>query len=275
MMCMGSRVAVIIVSHNSQAYLEKCLRSLGEQTLEIATIVVVDSGSDDCSYLQVLAKKFSFLLILEKNIGFSRANNLGLAALSNEIDYVIFVNPDVFLSPQFVSQAVRVCGAEPDYGVVSGKLFTYDLLNDTATTRFDSTGISRTFFGRWIDRGQGEEDSGQYESAEPMKALCGALLFCRKDALNSLEQKGFDEDFFLYKEDIELCLRLWKKGWKCIYEPKLVGYHCRGWQQNRAKIPKFFRTTAAYSELLLYKKHPSPYILWAMLKYFLVKVCNV
>ncbi|MCI5208737.1 MAG: hypothetical protein D3910_08075, partial [Candidatus Electrothrix sp. ATG2] len=81
----------------------------------------------------------------------------------------------------------------------------------------------------------------------------------------------FDPDFFLYKEDIELCLRIRKAGWRLVSLPEILVYHCRGWQKDRQDISFQLRLTAAKSELLLYRKHPSPYILWALSKYLLVR----
>ncbi|MCI5124778.1 MAG: hypothetical protein D3925_09945, partial [Candidatus Electrothrix sp. AR5] len=127
------------------------------------------------------------------------------------------------------------------------------------------------------DRSQGEKDRGQYPNPEDVPALCGAFLFCRQSMLAqlSLDRSSsaavFDPDFFLYKEDIELCLRINKLGWRIVYHPGIQVYHCRGWQKERQQIPYQQRLTAAKSELLLYKKHPSLYILWAWFKYLLVR----
>ncbi|MCI5146265.1 MAG: hypothetical protein D3923_12225 [Candidatus Electrothrix sp. AR3] len=116
---------------------------------------------------------------------------------------------------------------------------------------------------------------------EDVPAVCGAFLFCRKTMLEQLaliqhnDSVVFDPDFFLYKEDIELCLRVRKSGWRITYLPEVVVYHCRGWQKKRQQIPHQLRLTAATSELLLYKKHPSPYIFWALAKYLLVRWLKV
>ena len=80
----------------------------------------------------------------------------------------------------------------------------------------------------------------------------------------------FDPDFFLYKEDIELCLRIRKTVWKIVYVPGILVYHCRGWGKRR-EMPYEQRLLAARSELLLYVKHPSGYMIWAVAKYVLVR----
>jgi len=269
---MGRTVAAIVVSHNSASCLEQCLHALSAQSKKLVDIVVVDSGSDDISYLEKLNTKYSFQLCLKKNVGFSRANNIGVSLLGSNVEYVVFLNPDVFLPVSFIQSALTIIEKDPSAGIISGKLLGYDLKAKKATGRIDSTGVQRKIYGRWLDRGQGEKDLGQYDTPKAMNALCGALLFCRNAALQSLHAPVFDADFFLYKEDIELCLRLRKEGWGLLYHPDLVAYHCRGWQGERDKMSYFLRKTAASSEILLYRKHPSPYMAWAMFKYFLVTV---
>ncbi len=272
---MSPKVAAIVVSHNSEPTLERCLQGLTAQDYSLDTIVLVDSGSADQEYLRRLEKKYSFQLQLKENIGFAKANNLGFEKILSNTRFVLFVNPDLFLPPDFVSKALTICDNDSAIGIVSGKLFGYDLKHDKPSGRIDSTGILRKWYGRWYDRGQGETDTQQYDRPESMPALCGALLFCRYQALHSLAGSVFDPDFFLYKEDIELSLRMRKFGWKLLYHPELSAYHCRGWNNERAEMAYKLRKIAAQSEILLYKKHPSPYILWALFKYFLVTVFHL
>ncbi len=272
---MSPKVATIVVTHNSEATIGLCLEGLAAQESAVEEIVVVDAGSTDCSYLESLRETYSISLLCTENIGFSRANNLGYETLSPDIQYVVFVNPDLFLGPDCVTRALQLCVEDSSVAMVSGRLLGYDLIQNKANGRIDSTGILRRWYGRWYDRGQGEQDHGQYRKAETMPALCGALLFCRRRSLESLDGQVFDPDFFLYKEDIELGLRLRKAGWKLLYTPDITAFHCRGWNSNRGAIPRKLRLLAAKSEVLLYKKHPSPYMIWALLKYFLVTVFHL
>jgi len=272
------KVAAIIVSHNSEATLERCLQGVLAQDYSLESIILVDSGSRDRSFLEELKEKYPIQLVLAVNIGFSRANNLGYGKLSSEMDFVVFVNPDLFLPSDFISKAIGLCDDYTEIGILSGKLFGYDLEHDKPSGRLDSTGINRKWYGRWYDRGQGEPDNSEdrkFDRPEFMPALCGALLFCRNKALSPFAKAVFDPDFFLYKEDIELCLRLRKSGWKLLYHPELSAFHCRGWKDERAAMSHRLRKIAAKSEVLLYKKHPSPYMLWALLKYFLVLVVRL
>ncbi len=264
-------VSAVLVSHNSQATLARCLGALFEQKYPLDSVVLVDSGSSETDFLQEFDQYDRLQIIYGENKGFSRANNLGYRKLSPETDYVLFVNPDLFVLSDTVGKAVSICEENPGVGMLSGRLLGYDMAQDKANGRIDSTGIVRQWYGRWIDRGQGEPDSGVYLEPMEMPALCGAFLFCRSAALKSLGTPVFDPDFFLYKEDIELSLRLRKNGWSLLYHPDLKVYHCRGWQSERAEMSSALRLLAAKSEILLYRKHPSPYMVWAVLKYILVR----
>jgi GT2 family glycosyltransferase len=99
-------------------------------------------------------------------------------------------------------------------------------------------------------------------------------MCCRLRALHQFKGNVFDPDFFLYKEDIELCLRLRASGWTLVYDPRLIAHHCRGWAGNRQKMSYELRLMAARNEVLLYRKHPGPAMAWALLKLFLVQVCR-
>lgn len=273
---MPTPVYAIIVTHDSAAVLPACLTALAQQTMPVAGIVIVDSGSTDRGYLDPLRNQERLVLIEAENVGFGRANNIGMAAIPADARIVLFLNPDTFLLPDSVARINQILDSRELAGVVTGKLLAYDPVRARPTGLLDSTGIFRRWYGRWVDRGQGEADTGQYGTASLVPAVCGALMCCRIEALRSLGgNEVFDADFFLYKEDIELSLRMKKRGWQLVYDPSLVAYHCRGWRQDRRQIPYALRIMAAKNEILLYTKHPSPYIVWALAKYLLVRYSRI
>jgi len=272
---MGKVVHIIIVTHNSADVLPSCLMHLSVQSSSFNSVIIVDSGSTDTGYLDTLSGQDKIKLIKSENRGFGRANNLGFNEIVDEDGVVIFLNPDTFLPADYISRAVAVLSDNPEAGVVSGKLLGYDIKKGTATGRIDSTGIFRTWYGRWYDRGKGEEELGRYNQVQNIPAVCGALMVCRMSALQNYHGEIFDNDFFLYKEDIELSIRLRRDGWKLLYDPRLIAFHCRGWQNKRKEMPFSLRHMAAENELKLYRKHPSPYMLWALMKYLSVAVFHL
>ncbi len=270
-------VAVIIVCHNPAQDLARCLAALETGSLVPALTCIVDSGSDDAGYLDALAERPDILCLREGNIGYGPGNNRGLSAVPPDIPYILFLNPDCFVLPDTLERAVALLEADPALAAVGPRLAGFDRGRDTPTGLLDSTGIVRSWYGRWRDRGQGEPDDGRYRTPEVMPALCGAFLFCRRNALEAaapVPGQAFDPAFFLYKEDIELCLRLRKKGFRLLYHPELRAYHCRGWQ-GRAAMPQRLKLIAAANEIRLYRRHPSPCMLWALAKYALVRLLGL
>lgn len=271
-----ARIAVIVVTHNSEPYLDRCLRAVRNQADE-PHLTVVDSGSACTAYLNSIDTTAHTRLLRTSNIGFARANNMGYAGCPEEAEFVVFLNPDAFVGEGIFARAMEILASRPQVGCLTGRLLGYDIALDRPTGLIDSTGIFRRWYGRWYDRGQGEPDQGQHSIEAEVPAGCGALLFCRRAALDQVLLAGrgvFDPGFFLYKEDIELCLRLRAGGWTILYHPEFKAFHCRGWSPDRSVMARDRRLAAAASEVLLYRRHPSMYMLWALAKYLLVRWLN-
>jgi GT2 family glycosyltransferase len=103
-------------------------------------------------------------------------------------------------------------------------------------------------------------------------------MFCRLEALRETElapSTVMDPKFFMYKEDIDLSLRLRKQGWKLLFSPQLKAYHCRGWKKERSQVPRSLRIQSAKNEIRLHYRLKSPYILYSLLKYVSVKIFNL
>lgn len=267
-------VTAIIVTHDSQPVIGRCLAAIRAQTARPEQVVIVDSGSQESSYLRRL-EGGDVMVHCVDNIGFAAANNLGVSLASSASRYLLFLNPDAFMAPGVLAAAAVIMAENDRVGIVGGRLTGYDSDLDTPTGRLDSTGIFRSWYGRWYDRGQGQPDGANYRSAQTVPALCGAFLFCRRRAVEPELPQLFDEDFFLYKEDIDLCLRIRRRGWQCRYEPTLTVFHCRGWSADRKKMSRGLRLMAARNEVRLTVKHRSPYIAWALAKYLLVRAADL
>ncbi len=271
---MDAKLFVIVVTHNSRQVLPLCLHALSQSTFKPAGIAVVDAGSSCTQYLEDIAGEGLFI-IKERNIGYGRANNLGYTVCPGDAQYILFLNPDCLVSPTALERAVQILDEHTSIACVGARLQGFDLEKQRATGRLDSTGIFRSWYGRWFDRGQGEPDGTNYQWPQETPAACGAFLCCRKEALAETALAPdtiFDPAFFLYKEDIELCLRLRDKGWRIVYHPAVQAMHARGWAVQRSEVPYPLRREAAKNEVLLYRRHPSIYMLWALAKYVLVRL---
>ncbi|SPJ31592.1 unnamed protein product [Candidatus Protochlamydia amoebophila UWE25] len=275
--------AAIIVTHNSQECLSLCMKALFAQTRLLDLIVIIDSGSTDASYLKLdyLSDPSVKICLLKNNVGFCQGNNIGLSYIPSDTDYLLFLNPDTFLTPHFIQDALALMDKEAfeKVAALSGWLLGFDLELQQETGNIDSSGIFRSWYGRWFDRYQGERYREDWKGGfEFVPALCGALMFCRYSALESVllgPNQIMDPSFYMYKEDIDLSVRLRQQGWVLGFDPQLKAYHCRGWKKDRTKVARHFRLISARNEMKLYRRMKSPFYLYAVLKYSMVKIFDL
>ena len=277
---MGS-VSVVIVTHNSSVFMSRLIYSLECQTKMPDLVVIVDSGSTSTEYLDRLrTSALTCSIILKSNIGFAAGSNEGWR-ISRDHDFVLFLNPDAFLTPDYLEQSIQFMEdeAQQNVGMLTGTLLGYNISQDCPTGFVDSTGIMQTWYGRSYDRDQGAPTSvlkkyGGKPNAVP--AICGAAMLARQAALSSVSVGGniFQSDYFMYKEDIDLSWRVARAGWTLIHHPDLAVYHCRGWK-SRTAMPKALRLLSAKNEIKMFYKHRSPYIFFGLIKYCGVKLLNL
>jgi GT2 family glycosyltransferase len=159
--------------------------------------------------------------------GFARAMNRGIAASRG--DFVLLCNADLFPSSTYVDEMLTFFEAQPVVGMATGKILRYDLDADRPLDLIDSTGLAIRRSRRFVTRGEGQRDTGQFDSPEEVIGVDGAALFARRAMLESIAIDGeyFDESFFMYKEDWDLSWRVNLAGWSCWYVPSAVAFHCR------------------------------------------------
>ena len=167
------------------------------------------------------------MLALAENVGFAAAMNAGIDATSGR--YVLSLNPDCRLAPDYAARLVRKMDARPAAGSATGRIYRAEGDDLSPTPRLDSTGIVFTSSGRHFDRGSQEEAEGKYLEDEDVAGTTAAAGLYRREALESakISTGYFDSDFFLYREDADLAWRLQRLGWKCLYVPGAVAWHRR------------------------------------------------
>ncbi|CCB91947.1 glycosyltransferase, family 2 [Waddlia chondrophila 2032/99] len=271
------RVSVIIISYNNESQVAKCLDALRQQTVSPHQMILVDTGSKDRSYLEKYREE-CYVIEAEPHCGFCVGNNLGYLAVDPEADAVLFLNPDAFLFPDFLENGARYLSHHTDVGAITGLTLGYDFEMKKPTGFVDTTGIFSTWYGKWYDRGQGSiYDPVNSPGHGDIPAICGAVFLGRKKALDQtrINREVMDSRYFMYKEDIDLSLRLLKKKWKLRYVPELKAYHCRGWKKNRKEMPRQYRLYSARNELRVNwgRKHLIG-SLYSLTKYLTVKVFN-
>ncbi len=224
--------AVGIVNYGNYTDLLSCLDSVEAQTAAAAAVVVVDFDSDTEQLLSVRARHAAAAWESGPNRGFAAGANRALARMRElvpELEFGLILNPDVRLEPEFAEKLLGELARHPDAALASGKL-----LREDART-IDSAGISLPGHRRPRDRGSQQLDRGQYDRVEFVFGASGAAMMLRISALEDLAVDGevFDEDFFLYHEDTDLCWRAKRLGWRVLYVPSARAIHGRRWQRAR------------------------------------------
>jgi GT2 family glycosyltransferase len=233
-------VSVLITTYNSARFLETCLESLLQQIYKPLEVIIVDNASSDGTR-DLLAKAAPSLRVVynDTNVGFAAAQNQA-ARLATGI-WLLSLNPDVVLGPDFVAKAVESAKVDPKIGVVCGKLLRWiPNENPEFSQIIDSTGIYFLPNLRHLDRGAGERDHGQFDKMEYVFGATGAAALYRRSMVEDVSVNGefFDEQFFAYREDADLAWRAQLMGWRCLYTPEAVGWHVRRvTPERRSELP--------------------------------------
>jgi GT2 family glycosyltransferase len=225
---MSPDVSIVVVAHDSEDDLPLSLAAAVAQREVSVETLVVDNASSDRSREIVRRQASNVRLItLPENAGFAAAMNAGIEATSGR--YVISLNPDCRLAPDFAATLTRQLDARPDVGSGAGRIYRAEGADLLPTSRLDSTGIVFTPSGRHFDRGSEEEADGRYLEEGEVAGTTAAAGFYRREALESakISTGYFDSDFFVYREDADLAWRLAKLGWKCLYVPGARAWHRR------------------------------------------------
>lgn len=228
-------VSIVVLNYNGEKLLKTCLDSILELSWEDKEVIFIDNASTDGSVEFVLkhyAASGAVRVIANKeNSGYAGGANQAVNVSRG--DFVIILNPDIVFEPDYLDILMRRLKDDSKIGAIIGKLRKYDFQRGEKTDLIDSAGLLMFRSRRCVDRGQGEEDRGQYDFAEEVFGVTGACPLYRREALKNCKIGGiggeyFDNNFFMYKEDVDISWRMRLFGWKCFYEPKALTYHGRG-----------------------------------------------
>jgi len=210
-------ISIVVLNYNGLRYLDSCLGSLAEQTYRDFEVIVVDNASKDGS-VEYLQENYPWvrLVINDANLGFAGGTNSGIRAARGE--FILTFNNDAKADRHFLMKLIAPM-ADARVGTCAAKMLFPD-------GRINSAGICLSRSGAAWDRGMFEADRGQYNlQVEVFGACAGAALY-RKEMLDEIGL--FDEDFFLYMEDVDLAFRSQLAGWKCVYVPEARVFHHHG-----------------------------------------------
>jgi GT2 family glycosyltransferase len=232
---------VVIVSYRCRELLRDCLRSLAEHPPERPMrVFVVDNASGDGS-VEMVRHEFpgAWLHAADSNLGFSAATNRAVA--EGDADYVLMLNPDTRVLAGALERVAGIMDARPEVGICGCRLERPDGTFDHAAKRSFPTPISA--LGHFLRIGRRPTARGRlaayrapHVESGPVDAVNGAFMLVRRRALE--EVGGFDEGYWLYMEDLDLCYRFARAGWVTWYEPSATVIHVKGGSSGRYRPPR-------------------------------------
>ncbi|MZH05366.1 MAG: glycosyltransferase [Nitrospinae bacterium] len=210
-------VSVIVPNWNGMRFVGMCLDSLAKLHFKNFEVIVVDNGSIDGSR-ELIEEKYPWvrLIRLPYNKGFAIACNEGIKASNAE--YVVLLNNDIEVTPDWLTELYEGMERHPECGMGTTKMMFLDNRDV-----FYNTG---DLFHSWSaggGRGQGEKDQGQYDQEEYVFGACAGAGIYRKELFQQIGL--FDEDFFIFAEDVDLNMRSQLQGFQAVYLPKSKVYH--------------------------------------------------
>lgn len=252
-------VAVVILNYNGAAYLQKYLPSVLDHSPEYARIIVADNASTDES-LVVLKEQFPQVecIVLPENYGFANGYNMALQQVQAEL-YVL-LNSDVRVTPNWIENII------PHFDDASVGAVQPKILAELQPDKFEYAGAAggyMDYLGYPFCRGRvfhhTERDEAQYDGTKEIFWATGAAFFCRADLFHQLG--GFEPEYFAHAEEIDLCWRMKRAGYRILAAPASVVYHVGGGTlsyDTPRKTYLNFRNTLTTS----FKNEPMERLVW-------------
>jgi N-acetylglucosaminyl-diphospho-decaprenol L-rhamnosyltransferase len=251
-MAMPPLLSIVIVAYKSRDEIGPCLAALPRELAgrPVEAVVVDNSPNDGAG--GVVQRGFPWVryLPVAENLGFGRANNLGYRQARGE--FILFLNPDTVANEAALAHLVQRLQAEPDIGLLSPKLVQADGAMDLACRRSIPTlwdgfcracGLAAAFPRRRLFAGYNLTwlpEGGTYD----VGAINGAFMLARREVLESVAETNlgrsesaplqrpagqvFDERFFMYGDDLDLCIRVARAGWRIVYDGRVQIVHLKG-----------------------------------------------
>ncbi len=228
-------ISIVVVNYRSKEKLRACLKSIAESDLENISyeiIVIENNSGDDLRDLQKNIINFK-LVESDKNLGMGGGNNLGIRISQGE--FVLILNPDTILKKNSIKILLNYIKNNSDVYIVGPRLLNIDLSLQLSCSYFPRPWtpiFRRTFLGRFFKKHLDWflMKGFSHDIIKEVDWLMGSCLLIRKDGF-----EGFDERFFMYFEDIDVCRRAWKADKKVVYNPEaeVIHHHAR----ESAKYP--------------------------------------
>lgn len=255
-------LSIIIITHNSEKFIKNCIDSVSRQNNITKELIIIDNFSID-NRISTFKKKYIKIrnIVSKTNFGFAKACNQGAKIANGK--YLLFLNPDTIIRPYCIKEMIRFLDSKKDAGLVGCKILNPDGSLQPSCGNFptifnivfDRVPVINKIFKTELIR----RDS-YYQKEECPDWISGSFFLVRKDVF--LKLGGFDEEYFMYAEDIDFCYRVRKAGYKVYYNPNAEIIH---YDMGKSKERKGFKAKNMRKGFSIYfRKYKSPlyFSLW-------------
>lgn len=234
-------LTIVIVSWNTKEHLRRCLNSIYRPNVETTfEVIVVDNASSDGSAdMAELEFPQTNVIRNSKNLGFARAANQ--AIILGRGNLFMLVNPDAALADKAIDRIITFARDHPDVGIIGCKVFNEDGTLQHSCRRFPTPGVGffrNTFLGRLFPRNRYTRTylmtDWDHNNLREVDWVSGACMVIRRETLSEIGM--FDERYFMYCEDLDLCFRAHNAGWKVFYYPRAAATHRKGASSDQAQV---------------------------------------
>jgi len=249
---MATKVVAVILSFNRRADILACLESLGKNTYNPLSTIVLDIGSQDGSVEAIRAQFPEVMLVqLAENLGYAGNNNIGLRlALEQAADWVLVLNDDITLANDCVERLVEIGESNPAIGMVGPLVYHADEINV-----IQSAGGTLDKFWVTSHLGQNDTDTGQFSQPQAVDWLSGSALLVKQLVIEKVGD--LDERFFMYWEEVDWCLRAREQGFDLYLAPQAKIWH-KGVQRHYQPKPAITYYDVR-NRFLILAKHKAPW----------------
>lgn len=264
---MAEKVTVVIPNWNGLKWLGPCLRSLRGQSFKDFKTIIVDNGSADGS-IDYLRSEFPEVEIvaLPKNVGFASGMNAGIRAARGE--FIAALNNDTEAHPDWLMKMVEAMDANPEYSIFASKIMDFKRRDV-----FDSLGDGYRRSGLAFNLATERRDDGSIVEPFEVFGACAAACFYRRAMLDEIGL--YDDDFFAYMEDVDLCVRARLAGYRCLAVPRAVVYHVGSASNGGGPSAFSVRLTARNIPLVIIKNIPATLLPRVVLTMVLVQAAVI
>jgi GT2 family glycosyltransferase len=246
-------VGVVIPTYDRDDLLEACLKHLACQTFRSFRTIIVDNGARSAIPQFLRGHDNVQWIPMSTNHGTAVAFNRGIRA-AQDCNYVFLLNNDAEMEPDCLLHLVHTLETESGYSVAVPKILRW-----SDPHYLDGAGDEILLGGGAYRVGNGELDAGQYDVQQPVFSACAAAALYRMDLFEDIGY--FDEDFFAYQEDVDLCLRAHLRGHRCIYVPSAHVRHHGSATMGTPTNSRIIRLATRNQVLAILKTYPGSTLL--------------